>query len=143
MHVAKAKCRPGTFLLHGADYSLGIRFKMTAAILAVVQHLLSYNTCRRFLLLRSDSFSWLLHLPGNIVLAGSKSRGIVLLTRETHFCRCYQPNPTFDTCQGIFFAGVINWILTVTLAVESHFRRCHKLNLTFNTCGGISFSPVL
>ena len=103
MHLLQLKLsgRPGTFLLPGADYSAGIRFKTTAAILAVVQRLLSYNTCWGFQLLPSDSF-WLLHLPGNIELAGRKSRRRILLTRATPFRRCYKPNLTFDTCRGIF-----------------------------------------
>ena len=73
---------PGTFLLPGDDYSPPTRFKTTAAILAVVQRLLSCNTCRRYLILLSDSFFLLLHLPGNIELAGSKSRGMLLLTSD-------------------------------------------------------------
>ena len=87
MHLAKAlwQCGRlgslGTFLLPRADYSLWIRFKITAAILASL-------TCQRFLILRSDSFYWLLHLPGNIELAGSKSRGKLLLTGETPFRWC-------------------------------------------------------
>ena len=81
--------RPGTFLLPGADYSPGIRFKTTAAILAVVQRLLSYNTCRGFQLLRSDNFSWLLHLPGNIELVDSKSRGMLLMTGKIHLIKSW------------------------------------------------------
>ena len=41
----------------------------------------------------------------NIELAGSKSRGmilVILLTEETHFRCCYKPNLAFDTCQGTF-----------------------------------------
>ena len=41
----------------GADYPPQIIFKTAAPILAVGQRLLSYNTCRRFLILRSDNFS--------------------------------------------------------------------------------------
>ena len=63
----------------GADYPPQIIFKTAAPILAVGQRLLSYNTCRRFLILRSDNFSWLLHLPGLIVLAGSKNRRLHLM----------------------------------------------------------------
>ena len=68
----------------------------------MVQLLLSYNTCRGIQLLRPNNCSWLLHLPGTIALAGSKSRGRILLTGETLFRRCYKPNHTFDTCWGIF-----------------------------------------
>ena len=93
--------RPGTFLLPGVYYSPGKRFKTTAAILAVVLRLLSYNTCRGNQLLRTNNCSWLLHLPGTIVLAGSKSRRRILLTGEAPFCRCS------------------NWILLFTLAGES------------------------
>ena len=84
-----------------ADFSLGIRFKTPAVILAVVQCLLSYNTCQGIQLLRSRN-SWLLHLPGKIELAGSNSRGHFLLIGEAHFFLCYKPNHTFETCQGIF-----------------------------------------
>ena len=38
----------------------------------------------------------------NIELAGNKSRGMILLTEETHFRCCYKPNLAFDTCQGTF-----------------------------------------
>ena len=62
----------------------------------------NYNTCRGFQLLRSDIFSWLLHLPGNSELACIKSRELLLLTREAHFRQCYQPNLTFDTYWRIF-----------------------------------------
>ena len=41
-----------------------------AAILVIEQRLLSYNICHEFLILRSDNFSRLLHLPGLIVLVG-------------------------------------------------------------------------
>ena len=112
------------FLLPRAYYSPGIRFKTTLAILAVVQCLLSYNTCRGFLLLRSDIFSWLLHLPGNIELAGSKSQGMPVLTGEAHFRHCYS----------------INRILLFTLAREFYFRWCFKPNLTRYTCRGVFLS---
>ena len=69
---------------------------------AEVLRLLSYNTCLGFQLLQSDRGSWLLHLPGNIELAGSKSWGMLLLTREAHFRPCYKPNLSFDTCREIF-----------------------------------------
>ena len=93
-YEAKAyRGRPGTFLLPGADFSPGIRFKTAAVILAAVQRLLSYNPCRGFQLLRSEIFSWLFHLPGIIELAGSKSRGMLLLTGEAH---------TDDTCRDMF-----------------------------------------
>ena len=72
--------RPGTFLLPGPDYTPHIKFKTAAAILAVGQRLLCYNTCRIFLILRSDNCSRLLHLPSPIVLAASKSRGMLLYT---------------------------------------------------------------
>ena len=49
--------RPGTFLLPGPDYTPHIKFKTAAAILAVGQRLLCYNTCRIFLILRSDNCS--------------------------------------------------------------------------------------
>ena len=55
--------RPGTFLLPGAEYAPQIIFKTAAANLAVEQRLLGYNTYRRFLILLSDNFYWLLHLP--------------------------------------------------------------------------------
>ena len=60
----------------------------TAAILAVKQRLLNYNTCRRFLILRSVNSSRLLHLPELIVLADSKSRGMLVLTGD--FLSCNQ-----------------------------------------------------
>ena len=88
---------PGTFLLPGADYSPGSDLNSTAAILAVVQHLLSYNTCRRFQLLRSKNSFWLLHLSGIFALAGSKSRGMLLLTGN------------------LIFASVINQFILLTL----------------------------
>ena len=58
-------------------------FKSAAAILAVEQRLLF----RRFLILRSDNSSRLLHLSGLIVLAGSKSRGMLLLARDFLSCK--------------------------------------------------------
>ena len=74
--------RPGTFLLPRVDYAPEIKFKTAAVILAVEQHLLSYNTCRVFLILRLDTFSWILHLPGLIELTGSKSQGMLQLAGE-------------------------------------------------------------
>ena len=71
-HLAKLIVTPGIFLLSGADYSLQIRFKTAAAIRAVVQRLLSYNTCRGFLILRSNNSSKLLHLPGLIELTAAQ-----------------------------------------------------------------------
>ena len=75
----KLSGRPVIFLLPGPDYTPQIKVKTAAAILAVEQRLLSYNPCRGFLILRSDNFSRLLHLPEPIELVGSKSRGIALL----------------------------------------------------------------
>ena len=66
--------------------------------MAVRQRFLSNNTCRGFLILRTESCSWLLHLPGNIELAGSKSR----LAGEYHFRRCNKLNLTFAICRRIF-----------------------------------------
>ena len=63
-------------------YAPEIRFKTAAMILAVEQHLLSYNTCRVFLILRFDNCSWILHLPGLIELTGSKSREMLQLAGE-------------------------------------------------------------
>ena len=60
------------------------------------------NTCQGFQLLRWGNFSWLLHLPGKIALAGSKSWGLILLTREAPLCRCSKLNLAFDTCRRIF-----------------------------------------
>ena len=74
----------------------------TVAILAVGQRILSYNNCRGIQLLQSGNFSWLLHLPRKIELAGSSSPGHFLLTGEAQFRRCYKLNHTFDTCWGIF-----------------------------------------
>ena len=62
--------RPGTVLFPGAYYSPGIRFKTTAAILAVGQSLLSYNTYRGIQQLRPNNCSLLLHLLGKFALAG-------------------------------------------------------------------------
>ena len=50
----------------------------------------------------NEEIMCLLHLPGKIVLAGSKSRGRLLLTGEAHFHRCSKLNLAFDTCWGIF-----------------------------------------
>ena len=49
------------------------QFKTGAAILAVEQRLLSYNTCCRFWILRSENFSWLLRLPAPIELTSSRA----------------------------------------------------------------------
>ena len=96
-YEAKAyRGRPGTFLLPGADFSPGgsdLKLQRWSWLLYSVQRLLSYNTCRGFQLLRSEIFSWLFHLPGNIELAGSKSRGMLMLTGEAH---------TDDTCRDMF-----------------------------------------
>ena len=89
--------RPGIFLLPGADYSPQIIFKTAAAILAVPQRLLSFNTCRGFLILRSDNSYRLLHLPGN----------------------CFFIKSMLSHSLGnLIFAGVMNWILILTLAGE-------------------------
>ena len=103
-HLAKAggSVRPGTIRFPGAYFWPGIRFKTTAAILVVVQLLLSYNTCPGTQLLQPNKCSWLLHLPGKFALAGSKSQGRLLLTRESHFRRCSKQNLTPYTCRGIF-----------------------------------------
>ena len=53
----------------------------------VVQRLLSNKTCRGFLILWSDNSSRLLHLPGLIVLAGSKSRGMLVLAGDFLSCK--------------------------------------------------------
>ena len=89
-------------VLNSAKYSPGNRLKTTAAILTGVQLLLSYNTCRGIQLLQWCNFSWLLHLRGNIELAGSKSRGRIIMTGEAPFHRCYKLNLTFYTCRGFF-----------------------------------------
>ena len=90
-------CEVGSSACVAYAYSLQIRFKNTAAILAVVQRLLSNISCRRLLILHSDNSSWLLHLPGHLVLAA----------RECF----YWP-------EKLIFAGVINRILLLTLAGE-------------------------
>ena len=59
---------PHIVLLPGADYT-----HCRLAILAVGQHLLSYITCHRFLILRSEITSWLLHWLATIELASSKA----------------------------------------------------------------------
>ena len=76
--------RPGTVLFPGVYYSPGIRFKTTAVILAVVLRLLSYNTCRGKQLLRPNSCSWLLHLPGTAPTDRGSSFSPVLST-ESYF----------------------------------------------------------
>ena len=73
LHLARLIVTPGIFLLPGADYSPQIRFKTSAAILAVGQCLHSYNTCRGFLILGSDNCSSLLYLPGLIGLVEAKA----------------------------------------------------------------------
>ena len=87
-------CR-GSFSSLGltSDNTQQIIFKTVAAILAVWQCLLSYYctvlyTCCRFLILRSDNFSWLLHLAGHIVLAGRTRAHADTLNGESHFRRC-------------------------------------------------------
>ena len=77
----------------------------------------------KFLILRSDNFSWLLHLPDSIVLADSKSRGMLLLTGESHFLRCYKLSLSFDIFCGIFESFTI--LLTRTLFKQD-------VNLTFS-----------
>ena len=69
--------------------------------MAVVQLLLSYNTCRGFQLLQPNNCSWLLHLLETIELAGSKSLGEGSYW-EAPFRWCYKPNLTLNTCWGIF-----------------------------------------
>ena len=61
-------------------------------------------------------------MPETIELAGSKSRGMLLLTRETHFRRCYKPNLTFDTCRGT---------LESFTAIDRGFQKQKDVNLTF------------
>ena len=102
MNLAKAQCQAGDNLLPRAYYSPGNRLKTIAVILAGVQLLLSYNTCRGIHFLPQNSCSWLLHLTGKIVLTRSKSQGRLLLTGEAHFHRCSKLNLDFDTCQGIY-----------------------------------------
>ena len=46
------------------------------------QRLLSYIICPRFLILRSENSSWLMHLPATLGLAGIKNRGLLLLSRD-------------------------------------------------------------
>ena len=82
------------------------------------QRLLSNNTCHGFQLLRSDSCSWLLHLLGNVELAGSKSQGSLLLAGKSHFSLCYKLHLTLYTCWGISFSP-------------------YKPNLTLYNCRGI------
>ena len=89
--------RPGLFLLPGAEFTPQIIYKNSAAILAVVIRLLRYNTCRRFLILRSNNFSLLMQMPGPIELAGSKSRGRFLLAGEfSNLLPCYWPRHCKD-----------------------------------------------
>ena len=54
------------------------RFITAAEFLAVEQRLFRNITCCRFLILQSENFSKLLHLPAHIELAGSKSPGTLL-----------------------------------------------------------------
>ena len=80
--------RLGNFLLPRADYySPQIIFNTVAAILAVGQPFLSYNTSHGFPILRSDNSSRLLHFPGLIVLAGSKSREMLVLAGDFLSCK--------------------------------------------------------
>ena len=46
--------------------------------------------CRGFLILRSDNSSRLMHLPGLVVLAGSKSRGMLLLVEDFLSCKMFR-----------------------------------------------------
>ena len=57
----------------GAEYAPQIIFKTAAVILAAEQRLLRYNTCQRFLILRLDNSSWLLHLSGLAVMSAVKA----------------------------------------------------------------------
>ena len=41
-------------------------------------------------------------LAGDHCVAGSKSRGKIILTGEAPFRRCSKLNLAFDTCRGIF-----------------------------------------
>ena len=77
----------------------------------------------KFLILRSNNFSWLLHLPDPIVLADSKSRGMLLLTGESHFLRCYKLSLSFDIFCGIFESFTI-------LLTRALFKQ--DVNLTFS-----------
>ena len=81
---SKFSVRPGTVLFPGAYYSPGIRFKTTAAILAVGQRLLSFNTYCGNQLLWSGNFPWLLHLPGTAPTDWGSSVSL-----------CYKQNLTF------------------------------------------------
>ena len=88
MHLAKAYSPTGEFTpprgwICTKDHILNY----TAAILAMKQCLLNYNTCRRFLILRSVNSSRLLHLPELIVLADSKSRGMLVLAGDFLSCK--------------------------------------------------------
>ena len=74
--------------------SLRIRFKTTAAILAVGHPYCSYNTCRGIQLLRSGNFFWLLHLPGTapywlgkLIFTGVCINRILLLTLAGNFSK--------------------------------------------------------
>ena len=59
-------------------------------------------------------------LAGEIALAGSISRGQLLLTGEPHICLCYKLNHAFDTCQGNFeLFTAFNRGLLVTKSVKS------------------------
>ena len=71
VHLAKLSVRPGIFLPPEADRRSYLKL-LRQSWLYIEQRLLSYNTCRGFLILRLDNSSRLLHLPGLIVLAGSK-----------------------------------------------------------------------
>ena len=113
----------GLFSSPGAEYTPGIRFKTAAAILAVGQRLLSYIACRGFMILQWDNSSRLLHLQGLIVLADSKSRGMLLLTGESHFLRCYKLSLSFDIFCGIFESFTI-------LLTRALFKQ--DVNLTFS-----------
>ena len=85
--LQKLSVLPRNLLILGAEYAPQIIFKTAAAILVVVQRLLSYKTCRGFLILWLDNSSRLLHLPGLIVLAGSKSRGMLVLAGDFLSCK--------------------------------------------------------
>ena len=77
----------------------------------------------KLLILRSDNFSWLLHLPDPIVLADSENRGMLLLTGESHFLRCYKLSLSFDIFCGIFESFTI-------LLTRALFKQ--DVNLTFS-----------
>ena len=90
--------RPQIFLLRRACSALQIRFKTTAANLARWNNaflVLSYNICCRLLIKRSENFSWQLHLPATILLAGSKNWGLLLLVG--YFLSCKKLDG-FSTC---------------------------------------------